>query len=214
MQSIKILEMIQQGRIEELEEQLRDEIYQDELKKKPGAKQRYSAMKKYFGYVKTSRAICSKPKEIEFEGDTVTSFCNSYSLALTKESCGSIEMFTDDDGTYPDVGRMIKREGKGLMVNLGSVIAEAKSKGYKLTKSEVNGGEKFIIRHKGTYYRLGLIDITYSIINNGGDAMVYHSGDKFSSLTIENDIGVCLVLPVKLEEDYIVKEQIAVIDLI
>lgn len=206
--------MIQQGRIEELEEQLRDEIYQDELKKKPGAKQRYSAMKKYFGYVKTSRAICSKPKEIEFEGGTVTSFCNSYSLALTKESCGSIEMFTDDDGTYPDVGRMIKREGRGLMVNLGSVIAEAKSKGYKLTKSEVNGGEKFIVRHKGTYYRLGLIDITYSIINNGGDAMVYHSGDKFSSLTIENDIGVCLVLPVKLEEDYIVKEQITVIDLI
>lgn len=214
MQSIKILEMIQQGRIGELEEQLRDEIYQDELKKKPGAKQRYSAMKKYFGYVKTSRAICQKPKDIEFEGHEMTSFCNSYSLALTKESCGSIELFTDDDGTYPDVGRMIKREGKALMVNLGSVIAEAKSKGYKLTKSEVNGGEKFIIRHNGTYYRLGLIDITYSIINNGGDAMVYHSGEKFSPMTIENDIGVCLVLPVKIEEERIINENITVIDLI
>lgn len=212
MQSYKILEMIQQGRIEELEEQLRDEIYQDELKKKPGAKQRYSAMKKYFGYVKTSRAICQKPYVFEFEGNTVTSFCNSYSLALTKETCGAIELFTEADGTYPDVGRMIKRDGSPTLVNLNNIIADAKSKGYKLTKSEVNG-ETFIIRHKGTYYRLGLIDATYSIIADGNDVVMYHSGDKFSPLTIENDIGVCLVLPVKRDDEFINHNEITVIDI-
>jgi hypothetical protein len=213
MQSRKILEMIQQGRIEELEDQLRDEIYQEELKKKPGAKQRYAAMKKYFGYVKTSRAICMKPYEIEFEGHVMTSFCNSYSLALTKEDCGSINKFTDDDGTYPDVGRMIKREGTIENVNLCKIIAEAKSAGYKLTKSEVNG-ETFVIRYKGTYYRLGLVDATYSIINDGGDATIYHSGDKFSPLTIENSIGVCLVLPVKRDDEFINVNNITVIDLV
>ena len=212
MQSYKILEMIQKGQIEELKEQLRDEIYQDELKKKPGAKQRYSAMKKYFGYVKTSRAICQKPYVFEFEGYTVTSFCNSYSLALTKESCGAIELFTDGDGTYPDVGRMIKRSGSSCQVNLNNIIAEAKSNGYKLTKSEVNG-ETFVVRHKGTYYRLGLIDATYSIIADCGEVTVYHSGDKFSPITIENNIGVCLVLPVKRDDDFINDNGITVIDI-
>lgn len=213
MQSYKILEMIKEGRIEELESQLRDEIYQDELKKKPGAKQRYAAMKKYFGYVKTSRAICMKPYVLEFEGNTVTSFCNSYSLALTKESSGSIELFTDADGTYPDVTRMIKRGRFTSQVNLSNVIAEAKSQGYKLTKSEVNG-ETFLINYRDTYYRLGLIDSTYSIISDGGDVTVYHTGDTFSPLTIENSIGVCLILPVKRNDEYIKANGTTVIDLI
>lgn len=213
MQSVKVLEMINQDRIEELKAMLQDEIYQESLKKKPGAKSRYSAMKKYFGYVKTSRTICQKPASIEFEGDTVTSFCNSYSLALTKESIGELELFTDADGTYPDVGRMIKREGTPVEVDLNNVFAEAKSQGYKLTKSEVNG-ETFVIRYKGTFYRLGLIDITYSIINDGKKTTVYHSGDKFSPLTIENDIGVCLVLPVKRDDEFCEVNGILIIDLI
>lgn len=214
MQASKTLEMIDQGRIEELKDLLRDEIYQESLKKKSGAKQRYSAMKKYFGYVKSSRTICMKPATIEFEGDTMTSFCNSYSLALTKEPCGSIELFTDSDGTYPNVGRMIKRDGVAALADIGKLIAEAKSKGYKLTKSEVNGGEKFIVRCNDTYYRLGLIDITYSIIDDGRHVNIYQSKDKFSPITIENDIGVCLVLPVKLDEEYIINNGITVIDLI
>lgn len=212
MQSSRALEMLEQGRVEELKDILRDEIYQEELKKKPGSKQRYSAMKKYFGYVKTSRAICMKPSSIEFEGREMTSFCNSYSLALTKESCGSMEMFGEADGTYPDVGRMIKREGTPVTVDLCEVIADAKSKGYKLTKSEVNG-ETFVVRHNGTFYRLGLIDATYSIINDGEPVTIYHSGDKFSPMTIENKFGVCLVLPVKRDDEFISANEITVIDI-
>jgi hypothetical protein len=213
MHNGKALEMLEQGLIEELKEALRDEIYQDELKKKPGAKQRYSAMKKYFGYVKTSRAICMKPAKIEFDGFEMTSFCNSYSLALTKESIGEIGLFTDDDGTYPNVGRMIKRDGSPVEVDLNEIIASAKSHGYKLTKSEVNG-ETFVVRYKGTFYRLGLIDATYSIINDGKKVVVYHSGDKFSPLTIENDIGVCLILPVKRDDEFCEVNEITIIELI
>ena len=35
MRSIEVLEMINQGRIEELKEKLRDEVYQDALKVRP-----------------------------------------------------------------------------------------------------------------------------------------------------------------------------------
>ena len=141
------------------------------------------------------------------------SFCNSYSVALTKESCGQIEMFTDSDGNYPDVGRLIKREGSHEKIDFGRALAEAKNLGYKLTKLEVNGGEKFMLRYKGTCYRLGLVDATYSIIDDGKEIYAYHSGDIFSPITIENDIGVCMILPVKCDGESITKNNITVIEL-
>lgn len=211
MNSTKALEMLNNGRIEELKDILRDEIYQEVLKKKPGAKQRYAAMKKYFGYVRTARKCCMKPAMIEFEGKTVTSFCNAYSLALTTEPCGGIELFTEDDGNYPNVGRLIKRDGVPRRYYLDKVFAEAKSKGYKLTKKEVNGGQ-FMLRYNGAYLRMGLVDATYSIIDDGGEAAVYHNGNPCSPIVIENDIGTCLILPVKCDAEFIEENGITVIE--
>ena len=211
MQSYKVLEMINQGRIDELKDILRDEIYQDALKTKSGGNRRYSAMKKYFGYVKTARTVCSKPCMIEFEGCTVTSFCNSYSLALTSEPCGAIELFTEQDGNYPNVGRLVVREGEPQQIDIHKVIAEAKFKGYRLTKSEVNGNG-FMMHYNGAYFRLGLIDATYSIIDNGEIAIAYHNGKNVSPIVLENEIGVCLILPVKCDEDFIKNNGITVIE--
>ena len=101
MRSIKVLGMINEGRIEELKAALRDEIYQESLKKKPNAKRRYSAMKKYFGYTDSVREVCQKPCVIEFDGEEYTSFTNSYTLVLTKEPTGEIELFNQDNGRYP-----------------------------------------------------------------------------------------------------------------
>jgi hypothetical protein len=213
MKNTKVLEMINEGRIEELKELLRDEIYADALKNKPGAKQRYAAMKKYFGYVRTARESCQKPCMIEFEGGTRTSFCNSYSLALTTEPCGEIELFTDID-RYPNVGRLVQRNGLGEKIDIGKVLAEAKSKGYKLTKAEVNGAPtKFMMRYKGGYFRLGLLDATHAIIDDGGEVTAYRKEDGVSPLTFENDIGTCLVLPVKCDAAFIEENEITVIDI-
>lgn len=212
MKSSKVLEMLNQNRIEELKDELRDEIYQDVLKKKPGAKQRYTAMKRYFGYVRTARTCCEKPALIQFEGGNYTSFTNGYSLALTKEPCGGIALFTDADGTYPDVGRLVKREGTGVMVDICAAIAEAKALGYKLTKKEVNGNG-FMLHYNGDYFRLGLVDATYSIINDGKNIVAYHSGKNVSPIVLENDIGVCLVLPVKCDDEFIKENGCTVIEL-
>ena len=53
MDNTKILEMLNNGQIEELKEKISDEIFQEELKKSSGAdaKKRYTAMKRYFKYV-------------------------------------------------------------------------------------------------------------------------------------------------------------------
>lgn len=212
MLNTKVLEMINQNRIDELKILLRDEIYQDVIKRKSGAKQRYTAMKKYFSYVRSERACCKKPAIIEFEGDEMTSFCNSYSLALTKEPCGCIGLFTDDDGTYPNVGRFVKREGDVEKVDICGAIAEAKSLGYKLTNKEVNGNN-FMLHYNGAYFRLGLVDATYSIINDGDSVVAYHSGNKVSPIVLENEIGLCLILPVKCDDEFILENGRTVIEL-
>lgn len=88
MQSIKVLEMLEAGRIEELKALLQDEIYQESLKNRPNAKKRYTAMKKYFGYVNQSREVLQKPCEIVFEDKQYTCFTNSWSLVMTTEDTG------------------------------------------------------------------------------------------------------------------------------
>lgn len=54
MDNTKILEMLNGGQIEELKGKIQDEIFQEELKKSEGtdAKKRYSAMKRYFKYIR------------------------------------------------------------------------------------------------------------------------------------------------------------------
>ena len=63
-----------------------------------------------------------------------------------------------------------------------------------------------------TYYKIGLLDATFSIIDNGEPAMTYHPYGERMPLTIKNDIGLCMIMPVKYyngcgpEEDKIVIE--------
>lgn len=170
-------------------------------------------MKKYFTYVRTAREVCQKPCIIEFEGGSYTSFCNAHSLALTKEPCGAIELYTDVD-RYPDVGKLVKRESIPRKVDFSKVFAEAKSKGYKVTKAEVNGTpNKFMMHYDGAYFRLGLFDITYRIIDNGGEVTVYHKeGNNTAPITIENELGVAMVLPVRCDAEFVEENGFIVIE--
>ena len=192
MQNTKILEMINNGQIEELKAIIQEEIFTDELKSKPGAKQRYAAMKKYFSYIKgNGNKACTMPCVIDYKGEKYTSFVNGCSLALTKESSGEMELFGDPD-KYFNVGKMFVFDGEEREIDFNKIIAEAKSKGYKLKKSEVEKDEnfKYILHYDGAYFKIGLLDATYSIINNGEKATVWHPGDrkKYSPMIIKNSL--------------------------
>lgn len=205
MHSTKILEMINNGQIEELKTLIQEEIFTDELKSKPGAKQRYVAMKKYFSYIKgNGNKACTMPCVIDYKGEKYTSFINGCSLALTTESSGEMELFEDPD-KYLSVEKIIMFDGEEREIDFNKVIAEAKSKGYKLKRSEVEKGEnfKYILHYDGAYFKIGLLDATYSIINNGEKATVWHPGDrkKYSPMIIKNSLGVCLVLPFHYDEE-------------
>lgn len=198
MQTAKILEMLNQGRIDELKAALQDEIYTEALKGKPDAKKRYAAMKRYFKYSDSGREILNYPCEVEVEGSKYNAFCNAFSLALTRENCGEIEM-CPDPARYPTITRLISYAGDEGKIDISKVIAEAKSKGYKLKKSEVGFGYKYLMHYDGSYYKVGLIDTTYGIVDDGKEAIVYHVSGNGKPLTITTDIGVCVVMPVRYD---------------
>lgn len=207
MQNTKVLEMLISDRIEELKQLLRDEIYADILKSKPGAKKRYAAMKKYFSYVDSEREYLKKPCLIEYNGENYTSFCNSFSVALTKEPCGVIALYEDVD-RYPDVGRLITKEGDVSKIDFAKVLAKAKVEGYKLVKNEFNSYKcKFFMRYRNAHFKLVLLDATFAIIDDGEPATVYIRDGERSPITIETSIGICTIMPMTVGEgDYTVIE--------
>ena len=195
MKNTKVLEMIENGRIEELKAALRDEIYQESLKSKPNAKKRYTAMKKYFTYKDSVREICQKPCLIEFEGREYASFTDSYTLVLTTENTGEIELFDTENGTYPDVGRLVNFTGDGRKIDFSKVLAEAHSEGYKLKKFEIFAN-RCLMHYDGAYFRIALLDSAFRIIDDGEEATVYHTTGPRNPLTIKTGIGICVVMPV------------------
>lgn len=195
MRATTVLDMIFAGKIDELIKKLQDEIYVNTLKRKPNAKKRYSAMKKYFTLSDSVREICQKPCKIEFEGKQYTSFTDTYSLILTTEDTGELELFDTENGKYPDVSRLIHFEGEPRKIDLNKIIAEAKSRGYKLRKYEYFSNHS-LMHYDGAYFRIPLIDSAYGIIADDGEVSVYH-GDSFRKpLVIKNDIGIAVIMPI------------------
>lgn len=207
MKSSRVLEMLHQNRIDELKAELQDEIFTESLKGKPNAKKRYAAMKRYLKTISESRPILTKPCEVEFEGEKYNSFTNSYSLVLTKETCGEIPM-CDEPERYPDVARSIVTGGEEGKIDFNRVLAEAKSKGYKYSKNAIHSND-YLMRYNGAYFRMALVDITYGIIDEGEETTVYFNG-KLRPLTIQNDLGIGIVLPIRWDGEE--PEHVAIID--
>ena len=200
MRNSKVLEMLNNGRIDELKAALQDEIYQGSLKGNATAKKRYAAMKKYLNTCSPAREILTKPCEVDFEGAKYAAFCNAFSLALTKESCGELPM-CDDPDRYPRINSLVKFDGEEDTIDFTKVMAEAKSKGYKYTKSMIYTNN-YLMHFKGSYYRLGLIDATFGIIDEGKPVTVFKERVRNRPITIVNDIGIAVVMPVRLDEPH------------
>lgn len=201
MRNTKILQMINDGLIDELKTMIQEEIYAENLSVVPGARMRYAAMKKYFTYVKNDNPMLQKPCNVWFEEGSRTAFCNSYSIVLTTESCGEMEKF-EDSSKYFNVSQMISYDGEPKEVNFTRIIAEAKSKGYSLKKCEVEGGKfRYLLHYDGAYYKIGLLDASFGIIDNGKPCVVYHKAGAVHPMVIKNDIGVCVILPVNYKNN-------------
>lgn len=209
MKAQYILEMLNGGKIEELKALLSDEIYKSEIQDKDG-KSRYSAMQRFFRFSKNEIRECAKKpcKDIEYNGKLYNSFVDGMCFALTTESIGTMESYDNSKNDYFNVKYFIDFSGSMEELDLNSVLAQAKSKGYKFKKSELYEDTLYFLHYKNNYYKIALLDKAYSIINNNEKAKIYHSGQKYSTLFIKNNIGITGIFPYKLEDksNYIIIE--------
>lgn len=202
MNNEKILKMLNDGEIEELKGMLRNEIYEKNLGGSD-AKKRYSAMKRFFKYAKDEKNPflkypCKNLLLNNYYGEKYNSFCSSYCFVLTKEDIGSIEDFSlhSDGKDYIDINRMINLSGECEKVNIDAVLANAKSQGYKFCKNELDNYKfTYLWNYKDAYYKIGILDQAYSIIQDGEMANVYYQHNK-SILFIETSVGLCGILHV------------------
>lgn len=202
MNTEKILKMINNGEIEELKQILKNEIYKKNLCGSD-AKKRYAAMKRFFKYNKDEMNPSLKyPYKnlllTNYNGEKYNSFCDMHCFAFTKEDVGSIEDFSlHSDGTnYFDINAMINLSGGCEKVNIDAVLANAKSQGYKFIKNELDNYKfTYLWNYKDAYYKIGILDQAYSIIQDDEMANVYYQHNK-SILFIETGVGLCGILPV------------------
>lgn len=205
MKAQYILEMLNDGKIEDLKALLSDEIYKSEMQDKDG-KDRYRAMKRYYRFVDKNRSeMFKKPcRDIEYNGKLYNCFIDDYCFALTAESIGNMENYDNSNKDYFNIVKVIRFDGDMEKLDLNAILAESKAKGYKFKKSEMDTNNAlYYLKYKETYYKIGLLDKAFSIINDGEEAEVYYSR-KNNVLIIKNSIGIagiCPLNPLKLKKD-------------
>lgn len=202
MKSEVILEMLKNNKIEELKRILEEEVYKNAMQDK-GGKARYSAMKRYYRLAdKNGREMLKKPcKDIEYKGKLYNCFIDGYCFTVTTESIGNMETYDNTNNDYFNINKLISFNGDMEKLNLNNILATAKSKGYKYKKSEVDTiNAVYYLKYKGSYYKIGLLDKAYSIINDGEEAEVYYSGER-NVLIIKNNIGIAGICPIIIKGD-------------
>lgn len=196
MKNTRVLEMLNNGEIEELKKRLEDEIYSDGLKGNGTAAKRYAAMKRFFKNVKDTRNFMIYPgKNVLVDREVYNAFCDGYCIALTKESTGELEATNE----YVNIENMFKIGNYDTTtenVDLNKILAKAKAKGYKYKLSETGISQefKYAFKFKDAYYKIGILDKAFSIINDGDKSTITYIGSKYP-LFIDTSVGKALVLP-------------------
>lgn len=205
MKNEKILEMLNNGEIEELKKVISEEIYNSSLDKNGNAKSRYKAMKDFYKFPsdKTDTRFL-KPCKKSIRGQFYNCFLSSDVLVCAKESTGNIELYNEKEEAreWFNVEKLINASDFEIIedIDFNDILSEAKSKGFKPVKQEIQYGNcaKYYLRFRDTYYKIGLLNKGYSIIDGGKHQEVFYN-DKVSPLYIYNSLGIVMLLPVRID---------------
>lgn len=205
MKNEKILEMLNNGEIEELKKVISEEIYNSSLDKNGNAKSRYKAMKDFYKFPsdKTDTRFL-KPCKKSIRGQLYNCFLSSDVLVCTKESTGNIELYNEKEEAreWFNVEKLINASDFEIIedIDFNDILSEAKSKGFKPVKQEIQYGNcaKYYLRFRDAYYKIGILNKGYSIIDGGKHQEVFYN-DKVSPLYIYNSLGIVMLLPVRID---------------
>lgn len=167
---------------------------------KIGYKMRSYAMKRFYRFVDDKEANWAKYpcRDVKvFKGQTMNCLLNAYCMVLTKEEINDIKDYKDIEsyGNFPNINVILSKMPKrSIKVNINKVLDTAKLTGYKYTKSEEGNNFKYVWKYNDAYFRIGLIDKAFQVINDGQKANVYYRACN-APLFIETSIGIAVVLP-------------------
>lgn len=196
METAKIIDLLENYKIDELLYKLKNELYLEEIGKEAGAKQRYAAMKRYFKYTKNMKSsVIRMPCKVEYEGKFYYSFTDGYSLVFTSEGIGAIEEYDNRGGTYYKVESQMVIDGVEDTIDMRPIFAEASKLGYRYSKNELDTG-KFTTawNYKGNYFKMGILDQAFRIIDDNEPAIVYSKG-YLNPIVFKTSIGFAMILP-------------------
>ena len=205
MKNEKILEMLNNGQIEDLKRKISEEIYTDSLKGKSGAGQRYKAMQRFVKYnnpIESRRVLC-KAKEI----DGKFYFTDGHCLVATSEPVGNIETWTEADEDWLKVDSIFKAQPNtdSFKVDFKRILAEGKSQGYKFAKENLHPSSgrvrEYVCKIGNAYFNLALLDYAYSLIDDGNPAEAHHSGKSTDGIYVETSVGKAMILPIRVDRD-------------
>lgn len=125
-------------------------------------------------------------------------------MVCTKESTGNIELYNEKEEAreWFNVEKLINASDFEIIedIDFNDILSEAKSKGFKPVKQEIQYGNcaKYYLRFRDAYYKIGLLNKGYSIIDGGKHQEVFYN-DKVSPLYIYNSLGIVMLLPVRID---------------
>lgn len=194
MRNEKVLEMLNNGEVEELKQQIKDKIYTDTLDKRTGAKQRYTAMKRYLRHTKDSDQKWMRlvTTGLSYYGDNYNGFTDDCNIVFTNEGVGELKSSNKGMSMIDNFKDVLLEEGK-TKVNFKELLAKAKTEGYKYTKNN----NRYIIKFEDVYVNMKLLDLAVSIIDDGGDLYI-HKRDDEQSIVLKNEIGVVYILGMRV----------------
>lgn len=197
MKTEVILEMIRSNEIDLLQEMLEEEIYLRSLG--TGEQIRYKAMKNYFKfashYINPAVSVMMKPCGITMLGKDYYCFSDTVSVVLTEEGIGGIEEYDNSSNDYFNLSSLPSIDFRTTeMYNLNEFFARVKAEGYKYCKAELVGDKCTFLKYKNSYYKMGLLDKAFSIINDGDMCNLHHAGGA-QPLLIETSLGSTYIFP-------------------
>lgn len=165
---------------------------------KVGRKMRSNAMKRFYRFVDDKGYNRYPYRGVKvFKDEVMNCLLNDYCMVLTKEEIAGMEDYKDIEPykNFPNINGILSEMPKhGVKVDINKVIDVAKYAGYKYGKREIEKDFKYVWKYNDAYFKIGLIDKAFQVINDGQKANVYHRAYN-APLFIETSIGIAAVLP-------------------
>ena len=165
---------------------------------KVGRKMRSNAMKRFYRFVDDKGYNRYPYRGVKvFKDEVMNCLLNDYCMVLTKEEIDGMEDYKNmvPYKDFPDINGILKKMPEhGVKVDINKVIDVAKHAGYKYGKREIESNFKYLWKYEDAYFKIGLVDKAFQVINDGQKANVYHRAYN-APLFIETSIGIAAVLP-------------------